>query len=152
MSTTVQTRSLSDTRQLVVFTLGAEEYALPIVKVQEVIRYTEPRSVDASLCWVRGVISLRGKIIPICDLAARLGTQREHDAESAKIVIVDADTGTAGLIVDEVNEVLTIDSEQLDPVPGTGSDFIESVAKIDDRLVILLDPDQMLAGVSGEPE
>ena len=61
------------TRQLVVFTLGSEEYALPIRQVHEIIRYTEPRSVAAQSGWVRGVISLRGKIVPVFDLAARLG-------------------------------------------------------------------------------
>jgi len=60
------------TRQLVVFSLGNEEYALPIADVHEIIRYTEPRSVASSVDWVRGVISLRGKIVPVYDLASRL--------------------------------------------------------------------------------
>ena len=58
------------TRQLVVFSLGEEEYALPITQVHEIIRYTEPRSVASDVDWVRGVISLRGKIVPVYDLAS----------------------------------------------------------------------------------
>jgi chemotaxis signal transduction protein len=62
---------MSETRQLVIFTLADEEYALPITRVQEIIRYTQPRSVASSTPWIRGVINLRGKIVPVCDLAMR---------------------------------------------------------------------------------
>jgi len=132
--------------QLVVFSLGNEEYALPITQVQEIIRFTEPRAVASEAPWIRGVISLRGKIVPVCDLAARLGLTTER-AEKAKIVIVETDSGTAGVIVDEVEEVLTVESEQLDAVPGAGTDFIDAIAKIADRLVILLNPEGIFAGV-----
>ncbi len=135
--------------QLVVFTLGREEYALPITQVQEIIRYTEPRAVASAAAWIRGVISLRGKIVPVCDLAARLGLAAER-ADNAKIVIVETVTGTAGIVVDEVEEVLTVDDAQLDSVPGAGADFIEAIAKIDDRLVILLNPDGIFAGLELE--
>jgi purine-binding chemotaxis protein CheW len=134
------------TRQLVVFTLGSEEYALPIRQVHEIIRYTEPRSVAAESGWIRGVISLRGKIIPVYDLAARLGLETEERAEGGKIVIVETATDMAGVVVDEVEEVLTVDESQLDAVPTAGSPSIEAIAKIDDRLVILLDTDGIFAG------
>ena len=132
------------TRQLVVFTLGSEEYALPIRQVHEIIRYTEPRSVAAEAGWVRGVISLRGKIVPVYDLAARLGLATDP-AEGGKIVIVETATDMAGVVVDDVEEVLTVSAAQLDEVPGTNDEAIEAIAKIDDRLVVLLDP----AGILG---
>src|SRR5437868_12313249 len=87
----------ASTQQLVVFSLGEEEYALPITQVQEIIRYTEPRAVASEAAWIRGVISLRGKIVPVCDLGARLGLNTER-ADNAKIVIVETDGGTAGEI------------------------------------------------------
>jgi purine-binding chemotaxis protein CheW len=127
-------------RQLVVFALGDEEYALPITRVQEIIRYSEPRAVASEATWIKGVISLRGKIIPVCDLASRLGVAAANP-DDAKIVIVETATGTAGVIVDQVEEVLTVNPEQIDEVPGAGKDFIEAIAKIGDRLVILLDAD-----------
>jgi len=133
------------TRQLVVFSLGEEEYALPITSVQEIIRYTEPRAVASEHHWIRGVISLRGKIVPVCDLKARLGLPSTL-AEDAKIVIVETSNGTAGVVVDDVDEVLSVDTGQLDEVPGAGADCIEAVAKIEDRLVILLDADGIFAG------
>jgi purine-binding chemotaxis protein CheW len=131
--------STESTRQLVVFSLGEEEYALPITQVHEIIRWTDPRSVASDEAWVRGVISLRGKIVPVYDLAARLGLPAERP-EHAKIVIVQTGTDMAGVIVNDVEEVLTVDVEQLDTVPAAGDPAIEAIAKIEQRLVVLLDP------------
>ena len=126
------------------FSLGSEEYALRIGTVHEIIRYTEPRTVASEAAWIRGVIGLRGKIIPIFDLAARmeLGTV---GSEPGKIVIVESGTGQVGVMVDEVEEVLTVSGEQLEDVPSAGSDAIEAIAKIEDRLVILLNPEGLFA-------
>ena len=133
-------------RQLVIFSLGAEEYALPITRVQEIIRYAEPRSVASPTPWIRGVINLRGRIVPVCDLAERLGLAVDRP-DTAKIVIVETDSGTAGVIVDDVQEVLTVEDAQLEPAPGTASDHVEAIAKIGDRLVVLLNIDGLFAGV-----
>jgi purine-binding chemotaxis protein CheW len=135
----------STTRQLVVFSLGEEEYALPINQVQEIIRYTEPRAVASEVAWIRGVISLRGKIVPVCDLAARLGLGSREG--SGKIVIVETGSVTAGVVVDDVDEVLTIEEDQLDGVPAAGSDSIEAIAKVGDRLVVLLNTAGIFGGV-----
>ncbi len=135
------------TRQLVVFSLGEEEYALPITQVHEIIRYTEPRSVASDVDWVRGVISLRGKIVPVYDLASRLGFASERK-ESAKIVIVETATDMAGVIVDDVEEVLTVESAQIEDVPAADNESIEAIAKIDDRLVILLNPAGIFASAA----
>jgi len=126
-------------RQLVVFTLGTEHYALPIQQVHEIIRYSEPRSVASRVDWVRGVISLRGRIVPVYDLAARLGLASELTDET-KIVIVEAGSETAGVIVDGVEEVLTVEDEQMQDAPGADATLIDSIAKIDSRLVVLLKP------------
>ena len=139
--------STESTRQLVVFSLGEEEYALPITQVHEIIRWTDPRSVASDEAWVRGVISLRGKIVPVYDLAARLGLLAERP-EHAKIVIVQTGTDMAGVIVDDVEEVLTVDVEQLDTVPAAGDPAIEAIAKIDQRLVVLLDPVGLFGNVA----
>jgi purine-binding chemotaxis protein CheW len=133
-------------QQLVVFSLGEEEYALPIEQVQEIIRFTEPRAVASADPAIRGVISLRGKIVPVCDLAARLGLAGER-ADNAKIVIVETSSGTGGVIVDDVDEVLTVTASQLDGVPGAGAVCIEAIARIDDRLVVLLNPEGFFTGL-----
>jgi purine-binding chemotaxis protein CheW len=130
--------------QLVVFSLGSEEYALPIASVHEIIRYTEPRTVASDAAWIRGVIGLRGKIIPIFDLAARMALNAV-DSAPGKIVIVESGTGQVGVVVDDVEEVLTVAAEQLEHVPSAAGDAIEAIAKIEDRLVILLNPAGLFA-------
>jgi purine-binding chemotaxis protein CheW len=135
-------------QQLVVFSLGTEEYALPIGTVSEIIRFTEPRTVASEAAWIRGVIGLRGKIIPIFDLAARMGLVT--DSEPGKIVIVETGTGQVGVMVDEVEEVLTVSSERLEAVPTAASDSIEAIAKIEDRLVILLNAEGLFARASAD--
>jgi purine-binding chemotaxis protein CheW len=137
-------------RQLVVFSLGSEEYALPIGSVHEIIRYTEPRTVASDAAWIRGVIALRGKIIPIFDLAARMALD-VVGSEPGKIVIVASGTGQVGVMVDDVEEVLTVSSDQLEDVPSAASEAIDAIAKIEDRLVILLNP-AGLFGCSGTEE
>ena len=135
---------MSDTttsQQLVVFSLGAEEYALPIAAVSEIIRFSEPRSVASEVAWIRGVIGLRGKIIPIFDLASRLELPAGDDSEPGKIVILETGTDQVGVMVDEVEEVLTTTSDQLEDVPTASTDSIDAIAKIGDRLVILLNPE-----------
>jgi purine-binding chemotaxis protein CheW len=134
-------------RQLVVFTLGTEHYALGIQQVHEIIRYSEPRSVASRADWVRGVISLRGRIVPVYDLAARLGVPSEL-TEQTKIVIVEAGSETAGVIVDGVEEVLTVDDEHMQEAPGADSTLIDSIAKVGNRLVVLLKP----GAIFSEPE
>ena len=135
-----------NTRQLVIFSLGSEEYALPITRVQEIIRYSEPRSVASQTPWIRGVINLRGNIVPVCDLAERLGMAVDRP-DTAKIVIVETDSGTAGVIVDDVQEVLTVEDAQVEPAPGTASDHVEAIAKLGDRLAVLLNIDGLFASV-----
>ncbi len=112
----------STSHQLVVFSLGSEEYALPIGTVHEIIRFSEPRSVASEVPWIRGVIGLRGKI-----------------------VIVSSGAGQVGVMVDEVEEVLTVSDEQLEDVPTANSESIEAIAKIDDRLVVLLNTSGLFA-------
>ena len=135
--------SHDSTMQLVVFSLGEEEYALPITHVQEIIRYTEPRGVASRIPWVKGVISLRGKIVPVYDLAARLGL--DGSGSASKIVIVESDDDMAGVIVGDVEEVLTLTRADLDEVPAAGAACIQAIAKVGDRLVVLLDPDAVFA-------
>jgi purine-binding chemotaxis protein CheW len=136
------------TRQLVVFNLGDEEYALPISDVHEIIRYAEPRSVASSVGWIRGVISLRGKIVPVYDLASRLGEARASDLAPQKIVIVETAERMAGVIVDDVAEVLTIECSNVDPVPSAADASIEAIARIEDRLIVLLSPAGLFGGTA----
>jgi purine-binding chemotaxis protein CheW len=138
---------MTEAQQLVVFSLSGEEYALPITRIQEIIRYTKPRSIASHTPWIRGVINLRGKIVPICDLAMRLGIHHDHP-DTAKIAVVDSSTGTAGIIVDSVEEVLTITADQIETIDTADSDYIDGVAKLGERLPVLLNADRLLEEIN----
>ena len=126
--------------QLVVFALGDEEYGLPITQVQEIIRFSEPRSIPNPHASIRGVINLRGRIIPVCDLKRHLDVRTAAVADDdSKIVVVESPGGHAGLIVDDVNEVMTITEEQVEAEAGSREDYLHGIAKVDERLIVLLD-------------
>lgn len=138
-----------DSRQIVVFSLGGEEFAFPIASVVEIIRHAEPRSVAAPSPSIRGVIGLRGKIIPVFDLASHLNLGADVD-QNSKIVIVDAGSGQIGMMVDDVDEVLTIPADALEPLPVSSTSGVDAVARIGDRLVMVLDPSDVLQDVGDQ--
>ena len=126
--------------QLVVFALGDEEYGLPITQVQEIIRFSEPRSIPNPHASIRGVINLRGRIIPVCDLKLQLDVDAAERPDSAcEIVIVESGGGSAGLIVDGVSEVMTVTEEQIEAEAGSREGYLNGIAKVGERLIVLLD-------------
>lgn len=131
--------------QLVVFSLHGEEYAFPIAGVSEIIRHAAPRPVDSDTPGVRGVIGLRGKIIPVIDLVARLSLPYAsfEDGEAGKVVILDTDGRQLGVMVDEVDQVITVAEEQLEEVLSAGS-RTSTFAKVDERLIMVLDPAELV--------
>jgi purine-binding chemotaxis protein CheW len=136
--------------QLVVFSLTGDEYALPIERVREVIPYRAPRSIGHPLPWVVGVIDLRGTIVPVCDLATRLAMPLPS-RENQKIVVVESRGTVAGLIVDQVHEVATVEPAQLAQPPAVAAEFVQAIAALG-RLVLVLDVDGVLKGLAPEPE
>ncbi|WP_297209079.1 chemotaxis protein CheW [Thermodesulfovibrio sp.] len=134
--------------QLVTFTLGGEEYAVDILKVQEINRMKEITRVPNAPYYVEGVINLRGKVIPVVSLRKFFGLPEEEDRLKQKIMIMDIQGVTMGLIVDTVSEVLRISSSIVEPPPAmtssVSSEFISGIAKLEDRLIILLDMDRLI--------
>ncbi|MBF0506822.1 MAG: chemotaxis protein CheW [Nitrospirae bacterium] len=138
----------SDLLQLVTFGLGGEEYAVDILKVQEINRMKEITKVPNAPSCVEGVINLRGKVMPVIDLRKKFGLEsKENDAQS-RIMIMDVQGITMGLVVDGVSEVLRIPSDIVDPTPPmaseAGAEFIMGIAKLEERLIILLDMDRLI--------
>lgn len=135
--------------QLVTFTLGGEEYAVDILKVQEINRMKEITKVPNAPYYVEGVINLRGKVIPVVSLRKFFGLPEEEDRTKQKIMIMDIQGTTIGLIVDTVSEVLRISSDIVEPPPSmtysVNSEFIWGIAKLEDRLIILLDMDRLIS-------
>jgi purine-binding chemotaxis protein CheW len=132
-------------QQLVVFSLGTAEYGLPITQVQEIIRYSQPRSVPSSPLSVRGVINLRGTIVPVCDLKQRLGLDRARSAES-KIVIVESGRrhGGARRRRGRGGPVRRRGTARGRPRARTEAPS-RPVARVGDRVLVLLDLDSLLA-------
>jgi purine-binding chemotaxis protein CheW len=134
--------------QLVTFTLGNEEYAVDILKVQEINRMKEITRVPNSPPYVEGVINLRGKVIPVVNLRKKFGLAEKDNDEQSRIMIMDIQGITMGLVVDSVSEVLRVPSDIVEPTPPMASnistEFIKGIAKLEDRLIILLDMDRLL--------
>jgi purine-binding chemotaxis protein CheW len=132
--------------QVVVFDLGGEEYALPIGHVREVIRYTQPRRVSGDTRLL-GVISMREKLVPIIDIAPSLGLQVTVGEASKIVIVATGDSTSAGVVVDAVNEVITLRDEEIESVPGSDTEILGSLAKLGDRLLMLLDVERIFDDV-----
>ncbi len=134
--------------QVVVCQLGAESYGLDIGSVYEIIRFQECTAVPASPSFVNGVINLRGRIIPVVDLRGRFGMTETEPTKETRIVVAESSSTRVGLIVDSVSEVLLLQSESVEPTPGVAagadSDHLRGIAKLGDRLVLLLELDGLL--------
>ncbi len=137
-----------DTHQFVNFRLSDEEYAIPILQVEEIIRYERITRVPTSAEFIEGVLNLRGRVIPVVDLRKRFGLTKSEHNNASRILVVEIEDHVVGLIVDAVSEVRTIEKRQIDPPPplGTGisAEYIYGMGKIDDRLVILLNVQKIL--------
>ena len=127
--------------QLVVFVLGGERYGVPIDQVQEIIRYSKTRSVASDDPRTHGVINLRSRIIPVLDLSSTLGVY-SSEATAGNIVIVETGAATFGILVDEVDEVLSVSAEQVDELPNAAG-CRGRIAKTDDALIVILDLDSL---------
>ncbi|MGB9710192.1 MAG: chemotaxis protein CheW [Thermodesulfovibrio sp.] len=140
--------------QLVTFTLGGEEYAVDILKVQEINRMKEITRVPNAPYYVEGVINLRGKVIPVVSLRKKFGLPEEEETAKQRIMIMDIQGITIGLIVDSVSEVLRISTDIVEPPPAmtysVSSEFIWGIAKLEDRLIILLDMDRLIGKEESE--
>ncbi len=136
------------------FSLGAEEFGLEILKVREIIGYIEVTAVPQTPHHVRGVINLRGQVIPVVDLRAKFGMETAEVTEQSCIIVVEIAQGnrtcSMGIIVDRVQEVLDIVGDSIEDAPQFGAsvntDFILGMGKVGNSVKILLDIDKVLAG------
>ncbi len=135
------------------FKLAREEYALEILKVREIIGLMEITHVPRTEEFMRGVINLRGRVIPVIDLRLKFGMERVAATDQTVIIVVQVATGTGeltmGILVDEVVEVLDIQAGQIEPPPDFGqsaisTEFILGVGKADKRVIFLLDIGRVL--------
>jgi|YNPNPStandDraft_1061719.scaffolds.fasta_scaffold188517_1 purine-binding chemotaxis protein CheW len=143
----VNTQRTSLGGKYLTFSLAGEEYGLEILKVREIIGIMDITAVPQVPPEVKGVINLRGKVIPVIDLRLKFGMEAAQYTDQTCIVVVDVGT-LVGVIVDTVQEVLDIDESQIDPAPALGAavdtSFILGMGKVKDDVKILLDIDKVL--------
>ena len=139
--------------QYLTFVLGAETFAIGIMAIKEIIEYASLTEVPMMPAYVRGVINLRGAVVPVLDLPVRFGKTASAVTKRTCIVIIEVALATErhvlGLVVDAVNSVIDIPQGEIEPPPAFGAsirtEFIKGMAKLNGKFVILVDVDHVLA-------
>ncbi len=145
--------SAPETRQYLTFALGGEQFAVGTLSVKEIIEYGQLTTVPMMPPSIRGVINLRGAVVPVIDLGARFGGRRTEVGRRTCIVILEVEHAeeqqVIGVVVDAVNEVLEIAPADIEPPPAFGAhirtDFIQGMGKVGGKFVILLDIGRVLS-------
>ena len=141
-------------REVIVFRIDAQEFCVDIMSVREIRGWTPATVLPRSPSYVRGVINLRGAVLPIIDLAARLDFQAANATTRHVIVVVQIGDQVVGLLVDAVSDILTLNESQIQPTPAIASDsaraFVCGLIALEGRMVNLLRLDSVLADVRVE--
>ncbi len=141
-------RERVEEQQLVVFRMEGESFGVEIFKVNEIIRLQQITPIPNSPRHLLGLVNLRGKTIPVFDLRCRLGMPLAVPTNKSRIMVVEAEGERIGVVVDEVTEVLSIQSDEREPTPellsGHTDDCVTEIVKHDSRLITLLDLDKVL--------
>ena len=140
----------TDGSQYLTFALGGEEYGVEILKVQEIRGYSAVTPIPNTPAYVKGVMNLRGTIIPVVDLRSKLAMQETEYSQFTVIIVVTVGTKVMGLIVDAVSDVLDIPRTDIQATPDFGAHvdarFINGMARAGEKLVVLLDIERVLGG------
>jgi purine-binding chemotaxis protein CheW len=142
-----------EVQQYLTFMLGGEVFAIGILHIKEIIEYGQLTTVPMMPAFIRGVINLRGAVVPVVDLASRFGDKPSQVTRRSCIIIlemqVEAETQVIGVVVDAVNEVLEIAGAEIEPPPRFGTkirtDFIAGMGKVQERFVIILNVNKVLS-------
>ncbi|MDH5570517.1 MAG: chemotaxis protein CheW [Gammaproteobacteria bacterium] len=138
----------SEHRQCVTFRLDDEVYGINVMLIQEVLRVTEIAPVPGAPSYVVGIINLRGNVVTVIDTRMRFGLPPKEMDDSTRIVIIETENQTVGIIVDSVSEVVDIYASDIETAPNVGNDetarYIEGVVSRDEHLLILVDLNKLL--------
>ena len=145
--------SLPAPGQFLTFLVGGEEYAAPILQVREIVEFSDVTRMPAMPPCIRGVVNLRGQVVPVVDLSLRFGYGEASLSRKTCIVMVDADLDgdrtVVGLLVDSVSQVLDLHSQDIEPPPSFGTrirvDFLSGLGKAASKFVLLLDLPRVLS-------
>jgi purine-binding chemotaxis protein CheW len=141
-------------RELISFRIGAQEFCVDIMAVREIRGWTSATPIPHSPNYVRGVINLRGAVLPIIDLAARLGFGVTEPSARSVIIVAHIGDRTVGLLVDAVSDILTVSDDLVQPTPDVTCDtvkaFVKGILAVDDRLISLISLDRVLPDLDAE--
>jgi purine-binding chemotaxis protein CheW len=144
-------QSVGKVTELLSFRVGEQEYSVDIMSVREIRGWTRATSLPHSPAYVRGVINLRGTVLPVIDLAQRLGLPSGEITDRNVIIVVNIEGRTVGLLVDAVSDILSIPQEELAPPPELAADnsqtFISALTIVDGRMIRVLDLGSVMPAV-----
>ena len=148
MAETAETLNEVEGGKFLTFQLQSEEYGLEILKVREIMGLMDITSVPQTPNYVRGVINLRGQVIPVIDLRLKFGMAGGNDDKRTCIIVMDVKGLMMGIVVDTVSEVMDIDGKCIEQTPSFGTeldtDYILGMGKVNDKVKILLDIEKVL--------
>jgi purine-binding chemotaxis protein CheW len=145
--------SITDTRQYLTFQLGEEVFALGVSNVREILEFTTVTKVPKTPEFMRGVINLRGSVVPVLDMRLKFGLTRTEKTVDTCIIVVEVsfeeENTIIGALVDSVQEVFDLEPDQIEPAPKIGTqlktEFIKGMGKRDDQFIIILDIDKVFS-------
>ena len=137
-------------REFLAFKLGAEEYGIDILRVQEIRSYEAPTRIANAPDFIKGVVNLRGVIVPIVDMRLKFKLERADYDGFTVVIVLNIGHRVVGMVVDGVSDVITLTPEQLRPVPEfnstIASDHLLAIGSIDERMLILVDIEKLMSG------
>ncbi|WP_373887957.1 chemotaxis protein CheW [Massilia sp. WF1] len=140
---------INNTTEVLSFRLGGEEYALSILKVQEIRGYDAVTRIASAPEYLKGVINLRGIIVPIVDMRIKFGVGNPSYDAFTVVIVLNINGHTIGVVVDSVSDVVTLTPEQIKPAPDLGSsvaaEYLQGLGTVGERMLILLDIDKLLS-------
>jgi purine-binding chemotaxis protein CheW len=148
MTHTPQTAAAGGLRELISFRIGAQEFCVDIMAIREIRGWTAATALPQSPSFVRGVINLRGAVLPIVDLASRLGFESTEASDRNVIIVADIGGQVVGLLVDAVSDILTITDDMIQPTPDVASEtaktFVRGLISMDGRMISLIGLERVL--------
>src|SRR3954467_1197708 len=141
-------------RELISFRIGAQEFCVDIMAVREIRGWTAATALPQSPTFVRGVINLRGAVLPIVDLAARLGFEGSETSDRHVIIVAQIGEQVVGLLVDAVSDILSVTDDLIQPTPDVGCEqvrtFVKGIMAVDGRMISLISLDRGLPALDLE--
>ena len=137
-------------REFLAFKLGDEEYGIDILRVQEIRSYEKPTRIANAPEFIKGVVNLRGVIVPIIDMRLKFNLEQANYDHFTVVIVLNIGQRVMGMVVDAVSDVITLAPEQLRPVPefsaGMASEHLLAIGAVDDRMLILVDIEKLMSG------